>query len=178
MLKLAIAIMGAATLSIVLIAASVGSIASLLGGKTACIPALSPIHDDQLTNAAAIAAIGQYLNVPERGRLVALVVAMQESGLHNVNHGDRDSLGLFQQRPSQGWGTPAQIMNPAYSATTFYRHLLATPAWQTMSINDAAQAVQQSGTPGAYAAHENSARALMDHLKDSVPITVYDHSCS
>jgi cell wall-associated NlpC family hydrolase len=86
---------------------------------------------------------------------------MQESSLTNLDHGDRDSLGLFQQRPSQGWGTPAQIMNPTYAATQFYRHLLAVPGWQQMSVNDAAQAVQRSGTPTAYAQHEQAARDVL-----------------
>jgi cell wall-associated NlpC family hydrolase len=86
---------------------------------------------------------------------------MQESTLANLDHGDRDSLGLFQQRPSQGWGTPAQIMNPTYAATQFYQHLLAEPGWQEMSVNDTAQAVQRSGTPNAYAQHEQAARTVL-----------------
>ncbi|WP_285491575.1 C40 family peptidase [Amycolatopsis taiwanensis] len=116
---------------------------------------------DQLANAAIIVAVGTQLNIPEQGQVVALAVALQESGLSNLDHGDRDSLGLFQQRPSQGWGSPAQIMNPAYAATQFYQHLLAVPGWQQMSINDAAQAVQRSGTPNAYAQHEHTAREVL-----------------
>jgi cell wall-associated NlpC family hydrolase len=92
---------------------------------------------------------------------VAIATAMQESTLANVDHGDRDSLGLFQQRPSQGWGTPAQIMNPTYAASKFYERLLAEPGWQEMSVNDAAQAVQRSGTPNAYAQHEQAARDVL-----------------
>lgn len=116
---------------------------------------------DQMTNAATIVAVGRRMNVPEQGRIIAVAAAMQESGLHNVDHGDRDSLGLFQERPSQGWGTPAQIMNPAYAATQFYRHLLAVPGWQAMSVNDAAQAVERSGFPDAYATHEQAAREVV-----------------
>lgn len=116
---------------------------------------------DQLANAATIVAVGQQMNIPEQGRVVAIAAAMQESSLTNLDHGDRDSLGLFQQRPSQGWGTPAQIMNPTYAATQFYQHLLAVPGWQQMSVNAAAQAVQRSGTPNAYAQHEQTARNVL-----------------
>src|SRR5262245_18576305 len=101
------------------------------------------------------------MNVPEHGQLVALATAMQESQLRNLDHGDRDSLGLFQQRPSQGWGTPAQIMNPTYAATQFYQHLRATPGWHQMSVNDAAQAVQRSGKPHAYSQHVPTARTVL-----------------
>src|SRR5205085_4555090 len=76
-------------------------------------------------------------------------------------------LGLFQQRPSQDWGTPAQIMNPTYAATHFYQHLLAVPGWQQMSANDAAQAVQRSGTPTAYGPHEQAARDVLAAVKDA-----------
>jgi cell wall-associated NlpC family hydrolase len=112
---------------------------------------------DQMTNAATIVELGKQLTVPERGWVVAIATTMQESGLRNLDHGDRDSLGLFQQRPSQGWGAPPQIMDPTYSATQFYRHLLAVRGWQQMSINDAAQAVERSGLPHAYAQHEQAA---------------------
>jgi cell wall-associated NlpC family hydrolase len=116
---------------------------------------------DQLANAATIVAVGRQMNVPEHGLVTALAAAMQESTLNNLDHGDRDSLGLFQQRPSQGWGTPAQIMNPTYAATKFYQHLLAVSGWLDMSVNDAAQAVQRSGTPHAYAKHEHAAHAVL-----------------
>ena len=167
-------------LPVVLIAAAASGIASAVfgGGSntslTACAPtgvpdrapttALADYQLEQITNAATIIAVGTQLNVPEQGQVVAIAVALQESDLHNLDHGDRDSLGLFQQRPSQGWGTPAQIMNPTYAATQFYRHLLAIPGWQQMSVNDAAQAVQRSGTPRAYAPHEPAARVLVAAL--------------
>jgi hypothetical protein len=99
--------------------------------------------------------------VPEQGQVAAIAAALQESGLRNLDHGDRDSLGLFQQRPSQGWGTPAQIMNPSYAATQFYRHLLAIPGWQQFSVNDDAQSVQRSGFPNAYGPHEQAAREIV-----------------
>jgi hypothetical protein len=119
---------------------------------------------DQLANAATIVAVGGQLGVPPQGWLVAITAAITESGLRNLPYGDRDSLGLFQQRPSQGWGTPTQILTPRYSATQFYRHLLALPHWQQMTVNNAAQTVQRSATPTAYAPHEPAARALLHTL--------------
>jgi cell wall-associated NlpC family hydrolase len=116
---------------------------------------------EQLANAAVIVAVGKQLNVGEQGQVVAIAAAMQESTLRNLDHGDRDSVGLFQQRPSQGWGSVGQIMNAAYAATQFYQHLLKVPGWQTMSVTDAAQAVQRSGFPDAYAQHELTARSIV-----------------
>jgi cell wall-associated NlpC family hydrolase len=117
---------------------------------------------EQITNAATIVAVGKRMQVPEHGLVTAVAAALQESGLRNLDRGDRDSLGVFQQRPSQGWGSPAQIMNPAYAATAFYRRLLETPGWQELSVNDAAQSVQRSATPNAYSRHEPGARALTE----------------
>lgn len=105
---------------------------------------------DQLHNAATITAVGTSMGVPPPGETIALATALQESDLRNLPYGDRDSLGLFQQRPSQGWGTPAQILDPAYAARQFYTHLLAVPDWRAMTTTDAAQAVQRSAYPGAY----------------------------
>jgi cell wall-associated NlpC family hydrolase len=101
------------------------------------------------------------MQIPEHGLVTAVAAALQESGLRNLGHGDRDSLGVFQQRPSQGWGTPAQIMNPAHAATAFYRRLLETPGWHELSVNDAAQSVQRSATPNAYGRHEPAARTII-----------------
>jgi hypothetical protein len=103
--------------------------------------------------------------------VVALAAAMQESGLRNLDYGHSDSLGLFQQRPSQGWGAPEQILDPTYSATVFFvgvqgktRGLLDIPGWQSMSVTGAAQAVQISAYPDAYATWESSARAWLAEL--------------
>jgi hypothetical protein len=109
---------------------------------------------EQAKNASTIAAVGQSLNVPAFGIEVAVATARQESKLHNLSYGDRDSLGLFQQRPSQGWGTEAQIMDPVYASTKFYQALLRVSGWQQLTLTQAAQAVQQSGTPTAYAQWE------------------------
>ncbi|WP_134662595.1 MULTISPECIES: M23 family metallopeptidase [unclassified Amycolatopsis] len=115
----------------------------------------------EMGNAATIVAVGKRMNVPEQGWVVAVAAALTESRLKNLNDGDRDSVGLFQQRPSQGWGTVAQIMDPAYSSEQFYRHLLALPNWQNMPVTVAAQTVQRSGFPDRYAKFEPAARQIV-----------------
>ncbi|GAB3000790.1 MULTISPECIES: C40 family peptidase [Amycolatopsis] len=128
------------------------------GAPTGTVPGLTA---EQMGNAATIVAVGKQMGVPEPGWVVAIAAAMQESKLQNLPYGDRDSLGLFQQRPSMGWGTPQQVTTPTYAATKFFEHLTATPNWQKMSVNDAAQTVQGSGFPNAYAQHEEKARAIV-----------------
>ena len=118
----------------------------------------------QVTNAATIVRTGQADHVPLYGEVIAVATAMQESSLVNLDHGDRDSLGLFQQRPSQGWGTPAQIMDPVYASGQFYAHLLAVPGWQDLALTVAAQDVQNSGYPGAYAKWQAAAADLVAHI--------------
>jgi hypothetical protein len=108
-------------------------------------------NPEQVGNAAAIIAVGARMGVPARGWVITVATAIQESSLINLadlgNGSDHDSLGLFQQRPSQGWGSPAQITDPVYASTQFYQHLLAVPGWQTMPLAQAAQAVQGSAFP-------------------------------
>src|SRR5436305_456673 len=123
----------------------------------------------QARNATTIAAVGKRLGMPDHAVSIALATAYLESGLHNLDHGDRDSLGLFQQRPSQGWGTPAQITTPHYAAASFYRHLARVPGWQTMPVTQAAQKVQRSALPGGYAQFEPAARAIAEALTGEVP---------
>ena len=115
---------------------------------------------DQAQNASTIAAVGIQQSVPTFGIEVALATARQESKLHNVGYGDRDSLGLFQQRPSQGWGTATQIMDPVYASTKFYQALLGVSGWQSMTLTQAAQAVQKSGAPDAYAQYQSDATVI------------------
>ena len=105
---------------------------------------------EQTANAATVAAVGLRQGIPEQGVVVALATAWQESGLRNIDYGDRDSLGLFQQRPSQGWGDEEQIMDPRYAAEQFYLHLERVDNWQDMRVTDAAQAVQRSAFPEEY----------------------------
>ncbi len=119
---------------------------------------------EQAVNAATIAAVGTGRGLPERAVTIALATALQESGLRNIGHGDRDSLGLFQQRPSQGWGTEREIMDPTYAADVFYRHLVKVPGYTKLPLTVAAQRVQRSGFPEAYAKHEPDATLLADAL--------------
>ena len=90
------------------------------------------LSDEQRRNATTIVATARDMGAPPRAWLVALATAMQESTLHNLNYGDRDSLGLFQQRPSQGWGSPSQVTDPVYATKQFIDHLLAIPGWATL----------------------------------------------
>ncbi|WP_351226286.1 hypothetical protein [Streptomyces sp. NPDC002133] len=115
---------------------------------------------EMAANAATISAVGTTRGMPERAVTIALATALQESALRNIRHGDRDSLGLFQQRPSQGWGTPQQILDPVYSAGKFYDHLAEVPGYSRLPLTVAAQRVQRSGFPQAYAKHEPDASLL------------------
>ncbi|MGW7298595.1 C40 family peptidase [Streptomyces sp. NPDC054829] len=124
---------------------------------------------EQVPNAQTIVATGISLDVPKKGQVIALATAMQESRLRNLNYGDRDSLGLFQQRPSQGWGTAEQIRDPTYASEQFYKHLLKVNGWQQMTVTQAAQAVQQSGLPDAYAQWEHLATALQEAIAKTFP---------
>ncbi|GAA2254778.1 C40 family peptidase [Streptomyces amakusaensis] len=127
------------------------------------------LPDEQIPHAKTIIATGISLKVPERGQVVALATALQESRLRNLNYGDRDSLGLFQQRPSMGWGTPEQVRDPVYASTKFYEGLLKVPGWESMTITQAAQAVQLSGFPDAYAQWEPLSRALQKAIAAVLP---------
>ncbi|GGQ77119.1 MULTISPECIES: heavy metal transporter [Streptomyces] len=115
---------------------------------------------EQAVNAATITAVGTARDLPERAVTIALATALQESALRNIDYGDRDSVGLFQQRPSQGWGTPQQIMDPAYASEKFYEHLEKVPGYTRLPLTVAAQKVQRSGFPQAYAKHEPDATLL------------------
>ncbi|MFF8571591.1 C40 family peptidase [Streptomyces sp. NPDC015408] len=124
---------------------------------------------EQVPNAQTIVATGLSLNVPKKGQIIALATAMQESRLRNLGSGDRDSLGLFQQRPSQGWGSAQQIRDPVYASEQFYKHLLKVDGWQQMTVTQAAQAVQKSGLPDAYAQWESLATALQSAIAKTFP---------
>ncbi|WP_327352829.1 C40 family peptidase [Streptomyces sp. NBC_01304] len=124
---------------------------------------------EQIPNAQTIVATGISLDVPKKGQIIAIATAMQESRLRNLNSGDRDSLGLFQQRPSQGWGTAQQIRDPVYASERFYKALLKIDGWQQMKVTQAAQAVQKSGYPDAYAQWEDLATALQQAIAATFP---------
>ncbi|MEV7072580.1 heavy metal transporter [Streptomyces sp. NPDC093990] len=127
---------------------------------------------EQAVNAATITAVGTGRGLPERAVTIALATALQESGLRNISHGDRDSLGLFQQRPSQGWGTPKEILDPTYAAGEFYKHLVKVRGYQDLPLTVAAQRVQRSGYPEAYAKHEPDARLLAAALTGTSAATL------
>ncbi|WP_426506998.1 hypothetical protein ACPPVO_53045 [Dactylosporangium sp. McL0621] len=130
------------------------------------------LDQTQMNNAAAIVKQGRAQGVPDKGLVVAVATAMQESDLYNVASPtvpssmklphdavstDHDSIGLFQQRASQGWGSVPELMDPAHSAMLFFNALARVPGWQGMSVTGAAQAVQRSAFPGAYQKHADRA---------------------
>ncbi|MDO9495862.1 MAG: hypothetical protein Q7J48_09185 [Nocardioides sp.] len=119
---------------------------------------------EQAENAALITAISVRRGLPARAASIALATAYQESDLYNIDYGDRDSVGLFQQRPSQGWGTVEEILDPVYSTNAFYDELVDVDGYEALEITVAAQEVQRSAYPGAYADHETDARALASAL--------------
>jgi hypothetical protein len=115
---------------------------------------------EQTAHATTIAAVGKRMGMPDHAVTVAIATALQESRLHNLDHGDRDSLGLFQQRPSQGWGSPGEVMTPHYAAGVFFQRLAGVEGWDTLPVTTAAQLVQRSAAPEAYGKWEHQARAL------------------
>ncbi|SDC54141.1 hypothetical protein SAMN05216410_1865 [Sanguibacter gelidistatuariae] len=117
---------------------------------------LSPAQAD---NAALITAVSLRREMPARAATIALATALQESKLVNIDYGDRDSVGLFQQRTSQGWGTVEEIMDPVFSTNAFFDGLEKVPGYTELPVTEAAQAVQRSGFPDAYAQHEVRSRA-------------------
>ncbi|WP_373297759.1 hypothetical protein [Streptomyces lavendofoliae] len=127
---------------------------------------------EQASNAATISVVGTSRGMPERAVTIALATALQESALRNIRYGDRDSLGLFQQRPSQGWGTREQILDPVFSAGKFYDHLAEVPGYSRLPLTVAAQRVQRSGFPQAYAKHEPDASLLAAALTGRSPASL------
>lgn len=124
---------------------------------------------EQSANAATISMVAVERDLPRRAVSIALATAIQESGLRNINYGDADSVGLFQQRPSQGWGTAEEILDPVYASHAFYDALLEVPGWEEMEITVAAQEVQRSAYPDAYADHEWEGRVLASTLTGETP---------
>ncbi|BBG05739.1 MULTISPECIES: C40 family peptidase [Pseudonocardia] len=119
---------------------------------------------EQTENAATIVNRVVQRSLPRRAAVIAISTTIVESQLVNVGHGDRDSLGLYQQRPSQGWGSPAQILNPVAATDTFLDRLVELPGWASMAPGQAAQAVQRSAFPDRYAPQEEPAAALVDQF--------------
>lgn len=144
-------------------------------------PDLTKLTPEMKSNAEIIFRVGKSLQISDYGIVIALATAMQESSLRNLSYGDRDSVGLFQQRPSAHWGQVDQIMNPEYASRAFFggktsptfgaaRGLLDIKGWSTKSLTEAAQAVQISAYPNAYAKWEASAWVWLDELlSESLP---------
>ncbi|MCW3820330.1 hypothetical protein ONA91_38460 [Micromonospora sp. DR5-3] len=123
------------------------------------------LNDEQTANAKAIIAATKKAGLPERAAVISIATSLQESKLENLGHlgdaNDHDSLGLFQQRPSSGWGTPEQITNPEYATLAFEKGLKQVDGWQDMPLTQAAQTVQVSAYPDAYAQWEQQAADLV-----------------
>jgi hypothetical protein len=119
---------------------------------------------EQAHFASIIAGVSVRRGLPPRAASIALATAYQETGIRNLNYGDRDSVGLFQQRPSQGWGTKRQLMDPYYATGKFYDALVKIKNWENADINEVAQKVQLSAHPEAYRDHEADARVLASAL--------------
>ncbi len=122
------------------------------------------LNTEQMANAATIAAVGIRRELPDQAIVVALATALQESELENLNGGDRDSVGLFQQRPSQGWGTPQQLLDPRYSAGRFYAALVRIKGWEKLRVTEAAQRVQRSAFPEAYEKWSDESTVLAEAM--------------
>ncbi|MFF4892076.1 hypothetical protein [Micromonospora chersina] len=125
------------------------------------------LNDEQTANAKAIIAATKKAGLPERAAVISIATSLQESKLENLGHlgdaNDHDSLGLFQQRPSSGWGTPEQITDPEYSTLAFEKGLKQVDGWQDMPLTEAAQTVQVSAYPDAYAQWEQQAADIVAH---------------
>lgn len=127
------------------------------------------LDPEQAYHAALISGVSIKRGLAPRAASIALTTAYQESGIRNLDFGHSDSLGLFQQRPSKGWGTVEEIMDPWYATTAFYKALVKVKNWQTGDINDVAQTVQRSAYPEAYRRHVSNARTLASSLTGETP---------
>jgi hypothetical protein len=129
------------------------------------------LSGDQLDNARAIIHATKQMNLPPRAAVIAVATSLQESKLQNLGdlgaNNDHDSLGLFQQRPSSGWGSPAQVTNPNYATKAFLRGLQQVPGWESMPLTEAAQTVQVSAFGGAYAQWEKQAADIVASNSDA-----------
>ncbi|WP_207801460.1 hypothetical protein [Cellulomonas wangleii] len=169
-----------AVAAVVLVALGVAAVVALLDRARPSPPAAErcvaqldgtdwSLTPDQAQHAALASAVATRRGLPARAVTIGIATALQESRLENIDYGDRDSVGLYQQRPSQGWGTVEQIMDPVYATTKFFEGLEKVPGYQDMAVTEAAQAVQRSGFPDAYAQHEVRARAWASALTGHSP---------
>lgn len=163
-----IAVVVVLTVGLIKVIAQIGQTSAFVPPAERCVARVgdqsAELDVGQAYYAAIIAGVAVQRGLPARAVSIAIATALQESGLRNLDYGDRDSVGLFQQRPSQGWGTVAQIMDPHYATKKFYDALVKVAGWQTGDINDVAQAVQRSGVPDGYRKHVDRARTLASAL--------------
>ncbi|WP_347350617.1 hypothetical protein [Intrasporangium sp.] len=167
-------------LVLLLVAAFVAG-AGWLGGSALLASMRSPVctiqaggmtetfDPEQTANAALITAVAIKRDLPARAATIAITTAYQESKIRNIRFGDRDSLGIFQQRPSQGWGTPEQILDPVYATNRFYDELVKLKGYEQADITTIAQQVQRSAYPEAYRDHEGQGRVLASTLSGWSP---------
>ncbi|MFF3867061.1 M23 family metallopeptidase [Micromonospora sp. NPDC001898] len=161
---IAVLLMCALPMTVVLTDATPAAACTATGpsrAPTSEVGAVGRWNAEQVGNAAQIVAVGRQRGVPARGWVIAVATAMVESSLRNLRGGDRDSLGLFQQRPSQGWGTPAQILDPVYASGKFYDKLLRITGWERLPVTVAAQRVQVSAFPDRYGQYEHDAEQVV-----------------
>ncbi len=140
-----------------------GGIGPLVGREVCTIegPASNvELDTEQVSHASTIAAVARENALPQRAVTVALATAMQESKLSNLDGGDHDSAGLFQQRPSQGWGSFDEVTDPVFASQAFFDALMRIDGWQQLPVTEAAQAVQQSAYPDAYEQHTDDAQTM------------------
>lgn len=167
------AVTGTAAFALV-VAGGAAGVAALLraGDREARVERCAAVADgtewylapDQAETAALLAGTSVRRGMPARAATIAIATGLQESKLRNIDYGDRDSVGIFQQRPSQGWGTVEQIMDPVYSTNAFYDALAQVDGYEQMEVTEAAQTVQRSAFPDAYAQHEARSRAWASAL--------------
>jgi len=131
------------------------------------------LDTQQASIAATIAGVAADEGLPAHAVTIAYATAMQESKLHNLAYGDRDSVGVFQQRPSEGWGTASQLRDPVYATAAFFRALAKVPGWQQMPVDQAAQAVQHSADGSAYSQYDLMARAMAIGFTGQAAHSVY-----
>jgi hypothetical protein len=132
-----------------------------------------PLATGQAGIAATIAGVARQDALPRRAVTVAYATALQESKLQNLHYGDRDSVGIFQQRPSQGWGTTRQLENPVYATTKFFAALARVPGYLHLPVYQAAQAVQHSADGTAYSQYVPSASVLAGAFTGRAPHAVW-----
>ena len=169
MLLVGLAVLAVIAVAGVMVLRGVGPFPDPDGCRVEVGDVVAELSIEQAENATIIAGIGVRRGLPARAVSIALATAYQESKIQNLDHGDRDSLGLFQQRPSMGWGTEQQLQNPFYATNAFYDALVKIDGYEDMRITEAAQAVQRSGFPEAYEDHAADARALASALTGYSP---------